>query len=72
MGDTIAFDRLDGLAGLVGDNGELALTDDGRSVLAGDADRVALIGFERWLGGVHLRAGDELWRWDAERNAPTR
>ena len=72
MGDTIAFDRLDGLAGLVGDNGELALTDDGRSVLAGDADRVALIGFERWLGGLHLRAGGELWRWDAERNAPTR
>jgi hypothetical protein len=48
----------------------LALTDDGARVLAGDADRVALNGIDRWLGGVHLVAspGDSappsLWRWD--------
>ena len=31
----------------------LALTDDGARVLAGEADRVALNGIDRWLGGVH-------------------
>ena len=36
-------------------------------MLAGRADRVALNGFDRWLGGLHLRAEDGLWRWDAER-----
>ena len=36
-------------------------------MLAGRADRVALNGFDRWLGGTHLRAADGLWRWDAER-----
>jgi hypothetical protein len=72
MGDTIAFERLDGLGGLVAANGELRLTDDGRAVLAGDADRVALIGFDRWLGGLHVSAAGELWRWDPERGAPTR
>ena len=29
----------------------------------------ALNGFDRWLGGTHLRAADGLWRWDAERGA---
>jgi hypothetical protein len=72
MGDTIAFERLDGLGGLVAANGELRLTDDGRAVLAGDADRVELIGFDRWLGGLHVSAAGELWRWDPERGAPTR
>jgi hypothetical protein len=45
----------------------LELTAAGADVLAGRADRVALIGFDRWLGGLHLRAGDALWRWDGER-----
>jgi Domain of unknown function (DUF1835) len=72
LGDTIAFARLDDLAGLVRDDGALEVTDDGRAVLAGAKDRVELIGVDRWLGGLHLRAGEDLWRWDAERNAPTR
>ena len=72
MGDTIAFERLDGLRGLVEANGDLRLTDDGRAVLAGEADRVELIGFDRWLGGLHVRADGALWRWDGERGAPTR
>ena len=72
MGDTIAFDRLASLEGLVREDGELALTDDGRAVLAGEQDRVALIGFDRWLGGLHVCADGDLWRWDAERNAVTR
>jgi len=69
LGDATAFDRLDELAGgpqpLV--TGELELTEAGLEVLAGRADRVALNGFDRWLGGTHLRAGDGLWRWDAQR-----
>ena len=67
MGDTIAFDRLDGLRGLVEDDGPLLLTEDGEAVLAGRADRVALLGFDRWLGGLHVRADGPLWRWDSER-----
>jgi DNA-binding transcriptional MerR regulator len=41
----------------------LELTDAGRAVLAGTADRVALLGIDRWVGGTHLRPG-RLWRWD--------
>ena len=36
-------------------------------VLAGRIDRLALLPLDRWLGGVHLRPGAPLWRWDAER-----
>jgi hypothetical protein len=43
----------------------IAITDDGRRVLAGDADRVELVGIDRWLGGTHLTR-DRIWRWDAE------
>lgn len=53
----------------------LAVTDDGAKVLAGEADRVALNGIDRWLGGVHLVAPAgrhhvatvPLWRWDEPR-----
>jgi hypothetical protein len=69
LGDDTAFARLEELASgphpLL--TRELALTDAGADVLAGRADRVALNGFDRWLGGMHLRAGNGLWRWDAER-----
>ena len=71
LGDATAFERLDELAGgrepLVIAGPELALTAAGAEVLAGRADRVALNGFDRWLGGLHLRAEAGLWRWDAER-----
>jgi hypothetical protein len=36
-------------------------------VLAGRIDRLALSPLDRWLGGVHLRPGAPLWRWDADR-----
>jgi hypothetical protein len=72
MGDLTAFERLGALDGLVRDNGALALTADGEAVLAGRADRVELIGFDRWIGGLHVRSGGDLWRWDAQRGAPTR
>jgi len=44
--------------------GSIALTDVGRSVLAGHADRVAVCGINRWLGGVHLNGREGIWRWD--------
>ena len=73
LGDTIAFDRLEELARgtqpLVTADAGLELTAAGAEVLAGRADRVALIGFDRRLGGMHLRAGNGLWRWDAARDA---
>lgn len=47
----------------------VALTDAGRSTLAGHMDRVALCGVDRWLGGVHLQPGQPVWRWDDERQA---
>jgi hypothetical protein len=72
MGHRTAFERLDALDGLVRDDGALALTEDGEAVLAGRADRVELIGFDRWIGGLHVRSDGELWRWDAQRGAPTR
>ena len=40
-----------------------ALTGDGREVLDGRADRVALLGIDRWLGGTHLHP-DHVPRWD--------
>ncbi len=47
--------------------GTVTLTNVGRSVLTGASDRVALCGIDRWLGGVHLRSGTRLWRWDDAR-----
>jgi hypothetical protein len=37
------------------------LTDLGRDVLAGRVNRVDVAGFDRWLGGAHLRADGEMW-----------
>jgi hypothetical protein len=45
-------------------DGTLSITEAGRAVLEGRADRIALCGIDRWVGGVHLRPGDRLWRWD--------
>ena len=42
----------------------VTLTDLGRDVLAGRADRVAAIGIDCWLGGVHLHGRALPWRWD--------
>jgi DNA-binding transcriptional MerR regulator len=46
----------------------LRLTTAGERVLAGDADRVDLLGVDRWLGGTHVTV-DRAWRWDADRRA---
>jgi hypothetical protein len=41
----------------------LRLTDAGERVLRGEADRVELLGIDRWIGGTHVTA-ENLWRWD--------
>ena len=74
MTDTSLNDLADGLAEtspalLTTSGGEglhrtAAITDTGRAVLGGRLDRVATCGFDRWFGGVHLRSGPEMWRWD--------
>ena len=46
-------------------NERITLTTNGRAVLAGDQDRIALRGIDRWLGGVHLTDTD-VWRWTGE------
>jgi len=42
----------------------LAVTEFGRSLLAGDSDMVAANGIDRWWAGTHL-SGFDCWRWDA-------
>jgi hypothetical protein len=41
------------------------LTGAGRDVLRGEADRVELLGLDRWVGGTHVTADNE-WRWDPD------
>jgi hypothetical protein len=48
--------------------GSVTLTDAGAAVLSGAADRIALCGIDRWLGGVHLQTGSRIWRWDDARH----
>ena len=43
---------------------EFVLTEQGRTVLAGQGDWMQLHGIDRWLGGVHLRGHEPSWRWD--------
>jgi hypothetical protein len=45
--------------------GSAELSDAGRRVLAGDADRIELLGIDRWVGGTRLVPG-AVWRWDAD------
>ncbi|MGE3402574.1 MAG: hypothetical protein AB7K63_08315 [Vicinamibacterales bacterium] len=42
-------------------DGIIRITQTGRDVAAGRADRIALCGIDRWLGGVHLTA-ERPWR----------
>jgi hypothetical protein len=39
------------------------LTEIGERVLRGEADRVDLLGVDRWVGGTHVTAA-AVWRWD--------
>jgi hypothetical protein len=40
----------------------LRLTATGEQTLRGEADRVELLGIDRWIGGTHVTA-DNAWRW---------
>ena len=42
---------------------QLRLTATGEHTLDGDADRVELLGIDRWIGGTHVTP-DNTWRWD--------
>jgi hypothetical protein len=69
-GDTWILRTLAGLTPLVAlTEGSAELTDAGRRVLAGDVDRVELLGIDRWVGGTHLER-DTVWRWDADASQP--
>jgi hypothetical protein len=46
---------------------ELELTDAGRAVLAGEADRAALVPLDRWIGGIRVRGPEPAWRFDGAR-----
>ena len=43
----------------------LRLTDAGGRVLRGEADRVELLGVDRWIGGTHVTPESD-WRWNAD------
>jgi hypothetical protein len=43
----------------------IRLTKEGERVLRGDADRVELLGIDRWIGGTHVTP-QNLWRWDPD------
>lgn len=47
--------------------GSVTITPAGAGVLRGREDRVAVYGIDRWMGGVHLQSGTNLWRWDDTR-----
>jgi len=42
---------------------EITLTRDGERVLEREADRIELLGADRWVGGTHITPGS-AWRWD--------
>jgi DNA-binding transcriptional MerR regulator len=42
---------------------QLRLTAAGEQTLRGEADRVELLGIDRWIGGTHITP-DNLWRWE--------
>jgi len=70
LGDSGFFATLRTLAAgdspLAGIEDERAwLTDRGREVLSGRADRIDTLGIDRWLGGVHLKGRRVPFRWNA-------
>jgi hypothetical protein len=46
---------------------ELELTDAGRAVLAGEADRATFVALDRWVGGIRVRGPVPAWRFDRAR-----
>jgi hypothetical protein len=48
------------------DDHRLRLTAAGERTLRGEADRVELLGIDRWIGGTHVTP-ENTWRWDQTR-----
>jgi hypothetical protein len=42
----------------------LCVTETGERVLRGEADRVEVLGVDRWIGGTHVTP-ESGWRWDS-------
>jgi hypothetical protein len=55
------------IAGATVMTAQIHLTPRGDEVDAGELDWLALHAIDTWLGGVHLRQGSPLWRWDGGR-----
>lgn len=76
-GDVALFERLLdlGRAGLLQPHGDgqtirgtrFDVTSAGHDVLAGRVHRAVVGGFDRWIGGVRVRAPDALWSLDGDR-----
>ncbi|WP_169822890.1 hypothetical protein [Methyloligella halotolerans] len=43
----------------------MGLSEFGKAVVMGEADRYSENSIDRWWGGTHL-TDDNLWRWDRE------
>jgi hypothetical protein len=43
------------------------LTESGERIWQGEKDFVEINGIDEWLGGVHLREAESLWRWNEPR-----
>jgi hypothetical protein len=43
----------------------IRITGAGEKVLKGGQDNIQLRGIDRWLGGVHVKSPDQVWRWNA-------
>ena len=73
MGDSMLFGELDRLANLPAPllDRDGRITVDGRAILEGRADALAVNSPDRWVAGVHLCAGN-IWRWDADRRSVIR
>ncbi|HVZ19531.1 MAG TPA: hypothetical protein VG871_00635, partial [Vicinamibacterales bacterium] len=48
-------------------NDRVAVTAAGLAVLRAERDWLSLDPPPRWVGGVQIRPGEPVWRWDAKR-----
>jgi Domain of unknown function (DUF1835) len=48
----------------------IKLTDTGRALVKEEVNWLQLNNINRWVGGIHLIAGQPLWMWSSQRNQP--
>lgn len=46
---------------------QVEITETGREVLVGKLDWIEINGLDKWFGAVHLKAGENIWRWDGDK-----